>query len=48
MSRATKRKAVRKIAKQVLQAPDTEFRFELPKSSFDYFKKQINERGGRK
>lgn len=48
MSRATRRKAVRKIVKDVIKSKEQDVRIELPKESFDYFERKYNEQGRKK
>lgn len=39
--RRKKRAAVRRLAESVKKAKETEFNIQLPKSSWEYFKKQV-------
>ncbi len=41
MTRRDRRKAVRKLVKEVKQSSESEFNIQLPKSSFEYFEKQM-------
>lgn len=47
MSRASRRQGVRKLAKSIFLAKDKEVNIQLPKSSFNYFEKEIRKYGGK-
>jgi len=47
MSRAIRRKAVRRMAKAAFLSKQKEIEIQLPKGSFNYFEKEVRKYGGK-